>query len=148
MQELAVNRRAHFDYDIIRTYEAGMALFGFEVKAVKNGRVSLAGSYALIRGDEAWLINAVIPPYQPANAPANYDPARTRRLLLHRSEIKELTGGASARGLTIVPLKVYAVRNRVKILLGLGRRKKKGDKRETIKKRETDREIERTLKRG
>lgn len=148
MNDLAVNRRAHFDYEILSTYEAGISLFGFEVKAIKSGRINLAGAYALIRNSEAWLINATIPPYQAANAPADYDPTRTRRLLLHKSEIKELIGGATERGLTIVPLKVYTKRNRVKMLIGLGRRKKKSDKREIIKRRETNREIERTLKWG
>ncbi|MFY9463231.1 MAG: SsrA-binding protein SmpB, partial [Candidatus Sungiibacteriota bacterium] len=132
MNDLAVNRRAHFDYEILSTYEAGISLFGFEVKAIKSGRINLAGAYALIRNSEAWLINATIPPYQAANAPADYDPTRTRRLLLHKSEIKELIGGATERGLTIVPLKVYTKRNRVKMLIGLGRRKKKSDKREII----------------
>lgn len=148
MTELATNRRAHFDYEILETYEAGISLFGFEVKAIKSGRINLAGAYALIRNNEAWLINATIPPYQTANAPLTYDPTRTRRLLLHKSEIKELIGATSEKGLTIVPLKVYTKNNLVKVLLGLGRHKKKADKRESIKRRETDREIERTLKWG
>ena len=148
MPDLAVNRRASFDHEILQTYEAGISLFGFEVKAVKTGRINLAGAYAIIRGGEAWLLNATIPPYQAANAPADYDPARTRRLLLHKSEIKELIGATAEKGLTIVPLKVYTKRNHIKIRLGLGRHKKKGDKRESIKKHETEREIERTLKRG
>ena len=148
MAELAINRRAHFDYEILTTYEAGISLLGFEVKAIKSGRINLAGAYALIRGNEAWLLNATIPPYQAANTPADYDPTRTRRLLLHKSEIKGLIGSVAEKGLTIIALKVYTKRNRVKMLLGLGRRKKKGDKRELIKKRETAREIDRTLKRG
>lgn len=148
MKDIAVNRRAHFDYDILQQYEAGIELFGYEVKAVKTGHVNLAGAYAVIRGNEAWLLNATIPPYQPKNAPADYDHQRSRRLLLHKTEIKELVGASAQKGLTIVPLKVYTVRNRVKILIGLGRHKKKGDKREIIKQRETKREIDRTLKRG
>lgn len=148
MAELAINRRAHFDYEILSTYEAGISLFGFEVKGVKSGRINLAGAYALIRNNEAWLINATIPPYQAANAPLTYDPTRTRRLLLHKSEIKALIGSTAEKGLTMVPLKVYTKNNLVKVLLGLGRHKKKADKRESIKKRETDREIERTLKWG
>lgn len=148
MSDLSVNRRAHFDYEILATYEAGISLFGFEVKAVKTGHINLTGSYAVIRDGEAWLLNAMIPAHQPKNAPADYDPQRTRRLLLHKSEIKELIGATSERGLTIVPLKVYTKNNLVKMLLGLGRHKKKSDKRESIKRRETDREIDRTLKRG
>lgn len=148
MTDLAVNRRAHFDYEILETREAGMELHGFEVKAVKKGHINLAGSFAVIRGNEAWLLNATIPPYQGKNTPVGYDPTRSRRLLLHKSEIKELIGAAAEKGLTIVPLKVYTKRNRVKILLGLGRHKKKGDKREIIKRRESEREIDRTLKWG
>ena len=106
MNEITVNRRAYFDYEILDTYEAGMELHGFEVKAVKTGRINLAGAFVVIKNEEARLLNATIPAYQPANAPADYDPTRSRRLLLHRSEIKELTGAASAKGLTIVPLKV------------------------------------------
>lgn len=148
MNDLAVNRRAHFDYETLQTYEGGVSLFGFEVKAVKSGRINLAGAYAVIRGNEVWLLNATIPPYQAKNTPADYDPARSRRLLLHKKEIKELIGAASQKGLTIIPLKVYTLHNRVKVLIGLARHKKKVDKREVIKRREATREIERTLKRG
>lgn len=147
MADFAVNRRASFDYDILETYEAGVVLLGFEVKAVKTGRISLAGSFAVIRGNEAWLLNTVIPPYQPANTPIDYDQTRSRRLLLHKSQIKELIGKTSQKGLTIVPLKVYTKNARVKVLLGLGRHRKKGDKREVIKKREAARDIERAKQR-
>ena len=146
MLDLAVNRRATFDYEILETYEAGIELLGFEVKSVKNGHINLTSSFAMVRGNEAWLLNAMIPAYQPKNAPENYDPQRSRRLLLHKSQIKELVGASSRQGLTIVPLRVYAKKNLIKVLLGLGRHKKKTDKREIIKKRETDREIDRTLK--
>lgn len=148
MSDLSVNRRAHFDYEILETYEAGIALSGFEVKAVKIGRMALTGAFAVIRGEEAWLLNAAIPPYQAKNTPAGYDPERSRRLLLHKSQIKELIGAVSQKGLTIVPLKVYSKRGRVKVLIGLARHRKQRDKRETIRKRESEREIERTLKRG
>lgn len=146
MADYAVNRRVHFDYEVLETYEAGVALYGFEVKSVKTGRINLSGSFAVIRNNQVWLINATIPPYQSKNTPADYDPERSRRLLLHRAEIKELIGKNAQKGLTIVPLKAYTKRNRVKVLIGLARHKKKGDKRETIKRRETEREIERTLK--
>lgn len=145
---LAVNRRAQYDYEILQTYEAGIELHGFEVKAVKMGRMTLAGAFAVIRVGEAWLLNASIPPYQQKNTPEGYDPSRSRRLLLHKKEIKELIGSSIQKGLTIVPLRVYSKRNRVKILIGLGRHKKKGDKRETIKKREAEREIARDARRG
>ena len=146
MNDLSVNRRAHFDYTILQTYEAGLALVGFEVKAAKAGRMSLAGSFVVIKNNEAWLLNATISPYQPKNTPADYDPERSRRLLLHRTELKELIGKTSKSGLTIIPLKVYTSHNRVKILIGLARHKKAGDKRETIKKREAQKEISRTIK--
>ena len=148
MNELAVNRRVYFDYQILETREAGIELYGFEVKAVKIGRMTLAGAFAVIRGGEAWLLNSAIAPYQPKNAPPDYDPARSRRLLLKKSEIKELTGKSVQKGLTIVPLKVYTKRSRIKVLLGLARHKKKADKREAIKQLEANREVGRALKRG
>lgn len=146
--EYAVNRRASFDYEILETFEAGIALRGFEVKAIKSGRVSLAGSFVVVRNNEAWLINASVPPYQPANTPANYDPTQSRKLLLHKSQIKELLGSAARHGLTLVPLKMYYKNNHIKLLIGLARSKKKSDKREVIKKRETEKEIARAIKRG
>lgn len=145
-KELAVNRRAHFDYEILESYEAGMELRGFEVKAIQLGRMSLAGAFVAIRGNEAWLLGAIIPPYQASNTPAGYEPERTRRLLLKKSEIRELIGKTAQKGLTLVPLKVYTKRSRVKILIGLARHKKQHDKRETIKKREAAREIKRSLR--
>ena len=148
MNDLSVNRRASYDYEILETYEAGIELLGFEVKSVKNGHINLAGSFAVVRGREIFLLNAMIPAYQPKNAPAAYDPQRSRRLLLHKAEIQKLIGASSRQGLTIVPLRVYAKKNLVKVLLGLGRNKKKTDKREVIKKRETDREIDRMIKNG
>lgn len=144
--ELTVNKRAHFDYEILETYETGMELRGFEVKAIKSGRMSLSGSFAVIRGNEAFLLNAVVSPYQAANTPAGYEPERTRRLLLKKSEIQELIGKTAQKGLTLVPLKVYTKRSRVKCLIGLCRHKKQHDKRETIKKREATREIKRSLR--
>lgn len=148
MGEITVNRRAYFDYEILETYEAGIELLGHEVKSVKIGHVNLAGSYAVIRNNEAYLLNAAIPPYQAKNAPANYDPTRSRRLLLHKSEIKALLGATTQKGLTIVPLKVYTKRGRIKVLMGLAKHKKKADKREAIKKRDTEREIRRVLRSG
>lgn len=148
MNEISVNRRAYFDYEILETYEAGIELLGHEVKSVKTGHINLAGSFAVIRKEEAWLISATIPPYQSKNTTSSYEPTRSRRLLLHKSEIKELVGKTAQKGLTIVPLKVYTKHSRVKILIGLARHKKKADKREAIKKRETEREIERIVKHG
>src|SRR3989344_5995193 len=100
MKVLSENRRARFDYDIIETYEAGIELIGTEVKSVKQNRLNLAGSYGIIRENEAWLLNADIPPYQPKNAPPDYDSKRSRRLLLHEKEIKALTGKLHEKGLS------------------------------------------------
>ncbi len=143
MADLAVNKRARFDYEILETFEAGIELFGFEVKAIRAGRLNLSGSYVIIRGEEAYLINADLPAYQPLNTPADYDPKRSRRLLLRKNEIKELMGRVKESGLTILPLNVYTKTRFIKIKIGLGKSKKKSDKRETIKKRETDREMQR-----
>lgn len=144
---LAENRKARFDYEILETYEAGMELLGTEVKAIKTGRGNLTGCFAVIRNNEAFLLNANIPAYQPANAPKNYDPQRTRRLLLKKAEIRELLGKTAQKGLTLIPLKMYNKNGKIKVLLGLGRNKKKSDKRETIKKRDVEREVKRTLSR-
>ncbi|HDY73216.1 MAG TPA: SsrA-binding protein SmpB [Candidatus Jorgensenbacteria bacterium] len=143
---LSENRRARFDYDIADIYEAGIELKGFEVKSVTSGHGNLTGAYAIVRGGEVWLLNMEIPPYQPANMPSDYDSTRTRRLLLKKEEIKVLTGKIKERGLTLIPLKLYSKNRRIKIALGLGKAKKKYDKREMIKKRETEREIRRHLK--
>lgn len=147
MKDLAENRRAHFDYEILETYEAGMELLGTEVKAIKTGKGNLTGSFAVVKNNEVFLLNANIPPHQPKNAPKDYDPQRTRKLLLKKSEIKELLGKTAQKGLTLVPLKMYNKRNKIKILIGLARNKKTRDKREDIKKRDVDREVKRTLNR-
>lgn len=147
MENLAENRRVRFDYEILDTYEAGIELQGHEVKAVKAGKMRIAGAFAIVRGGEIWLVGAEIDPYQKGNVPADYDPARTRRLLLKREEIAELTGKIKERGLTLLALRVYNKGNLVKIELGLGRGKRGPDKREAIKKREVSREIRRNLRR-
>jgi SsrA-binding protein len=146
MPTLTRNPRAKYDYHILETFEAGMVLSGQEVKSVKNGRMSLKGSYVTIKNEEAWLINALIPSYQPKNAPDNYDPSRTRKLLLHKKEIKSLIGKTKQKGLTLVPLRVYTKHNRIKLEFGLGQGKRKVDKREKIKKREAKRRIDRALR--
>ncbi|MBI4059744.1 SsrA-binding protein, partial [Candidatus Giovannonibacteria bacterium] len=98
MTIFAVNRRATFDYDLLETHEAGIELFGFEVKSAKNGQVSLAGSFVIIKNGEAFLLGATISPYQAANTPPSYEPTRSRKLLLHKSEIKELIGKSAQKG--------------------------------------------------
>ncbi len=143
---LIENKKAHFHYEILDKYEAGVELLGTEVKSLRNKQGSLDGAHISIRGNEAYLLNSFIPPYQPANAPADYDPNRARRLLLTKKEIAELIGQEKTRGLTLVAISMYNKGKYVKLLFGLGRIKKKYDKREDIKKRDSKRDIERTLK--
>lgn len=141
------NTKAHFNYEILERFEAGIELLGFEVKSLRAKHGSLEGSHVLVRGGEAYLIGAEIPPYQVANTPKDYEPRRNRRLLLTQDEIKKLENTENTKGLTIVPISVYNEERFIKVEIALVRGKKKFDKRETIKKRETDREINRSLKR-
>jgi len=143
--EYANNPKAGFDYEILETIEAGIVLQGHEVKSIKTGKVSIKGSYVKILNEEAFLIGAVIPPYQPANTPKNYDPQRSRKLLLSRKEISKLIGNSQSSGLTLVPLKLYDKRGLIKLLVGIARGKKKYDKRETIKKKDVARAKQRGL---
>ncbi len=145
MPSISENKRARFDYEILETYEAGIELLGFEVKAIKSGRINLAGSYATLKNNELWLLNADIPPYQPKNTPVDYNPKRTRRLLLKKSEIQNLTGRIQEKGLTLLPLKVYSKNRRIKVEIGLGKSKKAKDKRELLKKRAAIREMRREI---
>lgn len=142
---LAENKRAYFDYGILETYEAGLVLYGYEVKAIQTGHISLKGSYVVIKNREAFLINAFIPPYQPANTPADYDPQRTRKLLLKKSELESLIGKSKQKGLTLIPLKLYTKRHKIKLEMAIAKGKRKIDKREKIREREVKREIERKL---
>jgi SsrA-binding protein len=144
---LIENKKAHFNYEILEKFEAGIELLGHEVKSLKNKQGSLDGAYVLVRGGEVYLVNANIPSYQPANAPNDYDPYRNRRLLLTKKEISELSLAEGTKGLTIVPISVYNKGSKLKLSFGIGRGKKKADKRESIKKRDTERELGRTLKR-
>ncbi len=138
---ITTNKRAYFDYQILENYEAGIELRGFEVKSIKNGRINLAGSYAVLKNNQLWLLNTDIPSYQLKNTPDDYDSKRTRRLLLKKSEIQGLIGKTHEKGLTLVPLKVYTKNRRIKIEIGLGKRRKKQDKRELLKKREDEKAI-------
>ena len=146
MGNYAENRKARFNYEILEKYEAGIELLGSEVKSVRGGQMSLEGAFVIVRGGETYLINANIPPYQPKNAPKNYDPFRNRKLLLTKKEIAELAGSEKNKSLTIVPISVYNKNRKIKIEIALVKGKKKFDKRETIKKRDTDREIRREYK--
>lgn len=142
---LIENRKATFNYEFLERLDAGIELFGLEVKALRTKLGSLDGAYVIVRGSEAFLVNAFIPPYQPKNTPKEYDPRRHRKLLLTKREIAELTGAESKKGLTIVPISVYNKGRKIKVELVIARGKKRFDKRETIKKRDTEREIRRTL---
>ena len=143
---LIINKKATFNYEILEKYTAGLELFGHEVKSLRNKQGSLEGSYVIIRGAEAFLVNAHIPPYQEGNTPKTYDPYRARKLLLTKAEIETLLGNEKARGLSIIPLSIYEKGRFIKIDIAVGRGKKQHDKRETIKKREGDRTLSRIRK--
>jgi len=143
---LADNSKARFNYEILKTFEAGIELFGFEVKALKAGKGVLLGSHVIVRGGEAFLVGASIAPYQVGNTPEEYDSERARKLLLTKGELEEIEGAEASKGLTIIALSVYNKGRRIKVQIGIARGKKKYDKRETIKKRDIERELGRTLK--
>jgi SsrA-binding protein len=142
---ITLNRKARQNYEIIESLEAGMVLTGTEVKSLREGRMNLMDSYARVQNGEVFLVNAHISPYSHGNV-QNHDPLRDRKLLLHKDEIKRLTGKTEVKGLTLVPLKVYFSRGRVKLQLALARGKRQYDKRETIKRREAEIEMKRALK--
>ncbi len=143
---VAVNRKARHDYTIEETVDAGIALTGTEIKSIRAGKVNLAQSFARVENGEVWLINAHIAQYDADNR-HNHEPTRSRKLLLHRGEISMLAAQASQKRLTLVPLRLYLNRKSLaKVELGLARGKKLYDKRETLARRQSDREIERTLK--
>jgi len=146
MKVLSENKKAYFTYQILEKFEAGIALNGQEVKSIKLGRINLMGSYVVIRNGEVYLVGANVPAYQPKNAPSDYDSQRSRKLLLRKKEINYLIGKSQQKGLTMIPLKVYTNNGKIKLEFGIGKGKKKFDKRETIKKRETEKEIKRVLK--
>jgi SsrA-binding protein len=140
------NRKAHFNYDIEESFEAGIELLGFEVKSIKDGRGTITSAFCIVRGGEAYIVGLHIPPYQPNNITPSYDPDMTRRLLLSKKEIKRLTDKDGMKGLTLIPLSLYSKGHYIKVSVAVARGKKVFDKRETIKKRETDREISREYK--
>ena len=142
---LAQNKKARHDYQILETIEAGLVLTGTEIKSVRVRRINLKDGFAQIHNGQAWLMNVHISEYTQGNR-FNHDPLRARKLLLHKKEIQKLTGQTSEKGITIVPLKVYLKHGFAKVLLGIAKGKHDYDKRETIKKRDQEREIRRTLK--
>lgn len=140
------NKKAYFDYELLEQYEAGVVLTGAEVKAIRASKASLNGAYVIIRGGEAFLVNASVSPYQVANTPKSYDPERARKLLLSKKELAELERGSEQNGLTIVALKWYNNKRHLKLGIALARGKKKADKRETLKARTAKRDIDRIMK--
>jgi SsrA-binding protein len=141
------NRQARFLYEILETYEAGIQLAGTEVKSIREGKANLQDGYALIRNGEAWLLNMHISPYTQSSAYFNHEPRRTRKLLLHRKEIRTLVGKVEQEGLTLIPLKMFLKRGLVKVTIGLCRGKKLHDKREDMKRRDDQRDMQRAMKR-
>ena len=144
---LIENKKAGLKYEFLEEFEGGIELLGNEVKSVKSRHGSLDGAHVIIRGGEGYLVGAHIPAYQPANTSKNYDPYRTRKLLLTKKEITTLGTQEAARGLTIVPIAMYNKSRKIKISIAVARGKKKYDKRQAIKKRDTERDLGRSLKR-
>jgi len=142
---IATNRRARFDYEILETFEAGIALQGSEVKSLRAGRADLKDSYAAVTGAEMWLHGVRISPYEFARD-GGHDPERSRKLLLHRFEITRIGAKLAEKGLTLVPTRMYFKEGKVKVELGLARGKVQRDKRETIKRRDADREMSRAIR--
>jgi len=145
MKIVAQNRKAFHDYAIEETVEAGMVLMGTEVKSLRDGKANLKDSYVIIKDEEVYLLNCHISPYSHGNI-MNHEPLRTRKLLLHRKEIVRLQGKAAQKGYSLIPLKIYFKDGRAKVEIGLAKGKRQYEKRETIKKKEADREIERAMK--
>ncbi|MDO8620009.1 MAG: SsrA-binding protein SmpB [bacterium] len=144
---LIENRKAHFNYEFLETMNAGIELFGYEVKSLRAKLGSLEGSHVIVRGNEVFLVGAYIPAYQPKNVAKGFDERRNRKLLVTKKEIHDLAGSEGKKGLTIVPISVYNKGRKIKVDIAIARGKKKFDKRETIKKREVERDIRREMNR-
>jgi SsrA-binding protein len=142
---VSTNRKAYHDYFIEETCEAGISLLGTEVKSLREGKANLKDSYAIIKGNEVFLLNCHISPYTYGNI-QNHDPLRTRKLLLHRREIDKLWGKVSQKGFTLIPLKIYFKNGKAKVEIGVAKGKRKYEKREAIKEKEARREIQRHLR--
>ena len=145
LKPIATNRRARFDYEIVESYEAGLALVGSEVKSLRLGNADLKDSYGAVRDGEAWLYGLRISPYEFARD-GSHEPERTRKLLLHRVEIERIASSLAEKGLTLIPVRLYFKNGKVKVELGLAKGKAKYDKRETVKRREADREMQRAIR--
>lgn len=148
MSNLAINKKAGFDYELLERFEAGLMLLGHEVKSAKIGNAHLSGSYVVVRDNGAWLIGSHIGHYRQASPLSGYDPERSRQLLLHKKEIRYLQGKATEKRLTFIPLKLYTKAGKIKLEFALARSKKKYEKREIIKKRDILKNIRSALKRN
>jgi SsrA-binding protein len=146
MENIASNDRARYDYEILDTFEAGLVLTGQETKSAKIGGMKLKGSFVTFRGPEAWLLNSHIIKYAKDGRVYEYDPDRSRKLLLRKPELAKLKGKSETKGLTILPIRAYLKRGRVKVEVAVGRGKKQYEKRDTIRKRDVDRQIRAALK--
>lgn len=140
------NKRVRYDYELLDKFEAGLVLLGTEVKSVKAGNFSLKGAFVTIHDEEVYLTNATVPPWQVKNAPSDYDPTRSRKLLLKKAEVKQLIGAKQAQGLTIVPVRVYTKGPKVKIEIALAKGKRKVDKKKEKKEKDIQRDVERVLR--
>ena len=145
IESIAKNRRARFDYEILETWEAGIALTGTEVKSLRNGKAQITDAYGILKDGEVWLLNLHIAPYEQGNR-FNHEATRTRKLLLHSREIKKMIGAVERQGLTLIALEIYFKRGRAKVRLGLGRGKKLHDKRADLKEKDDKREMARAVK--
>jgi len=139
------NKKGAFDYNILEKFEAGIVLFGQEVKSIKTGHINLSGSYVAVNQGEVWLTGVKVPPYQPNNMGADYNQERKRKLLLNKKEVLYLVVKSAQKGFSLIPLKIYGKNGRIKLEFGLAKGKKKYDKKEKIKKRDTQREINREI---
>jgi len=146
MKILAKNKKAYNEYHIIETLEAGIVLTGQEVKSIRTGKANMLGSFVVLKGEKPQLLNTKIPAYQPKNAPSDYDESGTRNLLLTKREIRRLIGKSKQKSLTIVPLKMYTKKSKIKMEIAVVEHKSKKDKREVIKKHDAEKDIRRELK--
>ncbi|KKQ23375.1 MAG: SsrA-binding protein [Candidatus Staskawiczbacteria bacterium RIFCSPLOWO2_12_FULL_37_15] len=145
MKIYSENKKAGFDYEVLEKFQAGIVLFGQEVKSIKTGHINLSGSYVTLNSGEPFLVGVKVPPYQPNNAGADYGDERAKKLLLNKKEINYLIGKTKTKGFSLIPLKIYENNGRIKIEFGLAKGKRKYDKKEKIKKRDIEREINREL---
>ena len=145
MKIFSENKKAGFDYEILEKFEAGLVLFGQEVKSIRTGHINLSGTYVTFFKEEPFLVGVKIPPYQPNNAGSDYNEERPRKILLNKKEIDYLMGKTKTKGFSLIPLKVYDNSGRIKLEFGLAKGKKKYNKKEKIKKRDVEREVNREL---